>query len=58
MELTQTGPHTWLLATQFEANSFSPGHYALELQLRDMNAPKTSEAYVKGYVTVTEFDVH
>jgi len=57
VELTQTGPHTWLLVTQFEANSFGSGHYILELQLRDMNAPKTSEAYVKGYVTMTEFDV-
>jgi GWxTD domain-containing protein len=56
-ELTQTGPHTWLLATQFEPNSFRVGHYLLEVQLRDMNAPKTSDAYIKGYVAVTEFDV-
>jgi GWxTD domain-containing protein len=55
--LTQTGPHTWLVGTQFDANTFKPGHYTIELQLRDMNADKASEAYAKGYVSTAEFDV-
>lgn len=48
--LTQTGPHTWLIGTQFDANTFKPGHYALEVQLRDAKADK-------GYVNTVEFDV-
>ena len=55
--LQQTGPHTYLLATRFEPNSFSPGHYKLEITVKDMNAPKDSEAYMKGYVRNVEFDV-
>ena len=46
------GPHTWLVGTQFEANTFKPGHYGLELQLRDTKAEPA-----KDYVTKTEFDV-
>lgn len=57
VELTQTGPHTYLLATQFEPNSLSPGHYAIEVQLRDMKADKTTEAYTKGYLSKAEFEV-
>jgi hypothetical protein len=57
VELTQTGPHTYLLATQFEPNSLSPGHYAIEVQLRDMKADKTTDAYTKGYLSKAEFDV-
>jgi hypothetical protein len=57
VELAQTGPHTYLLATQFEPNALSPGHYSLEVQLRDMKADKASEAYTKGYQARTEFDV-
>ena len=49
--LTQTGPHTWLIGTQFEANTFKPGHYAIEVQLRDAKAPNAS------YVSTAEFDV-
>jgi GWxTD domain-containing protein len=55
--LMQTGPHTWLIGTQFDANTFKPGHYAIEMQVRDMNADKASEAYAKGYVGTAEFDV-
>jgi len=55
--LTQTGPHTWLVGTQFDANTFKPGHYSIEVQLRDMNADKASEAYAKGYVSTAEFNV-
>jgi GWxTD domain-containing protein len=55
--LTQTGPHTWLIGTQFDANTFKPGHYSIEVQLRDMKADKASEAYAKGYVSTAEFDV-
>ena len=57
VELSQTGPHTYLLATQFEPNSFSPGHYSLEVRIRDMNADKESAAYKTGYVETAEFDV-
>jgi GWxTD domain-containing protein len=57
VELSQTGPHTYLLATQFEANSLTPGHYSIELQLRDMKADKSSDAYAKGFAGKTEFDV-
>jgi GWxTD domain-containing protein len=57
VDLAQTGPHTYLLATQFEPNALSPGHYALEVQLRDMKADKTSEAFTKGYFAKAEFDV-
>ena len=55
--LTQTGPHTWLVGTQFDANTFKPGHYTIEVQLRDMKADKASEAFTKGYVGTAEFDV-
>jgi GWxTD domain-containing protein len=57
VELSQTGPHTYLLATQFDPNTFQPGHYALEVQLRDMKANKTSDAYTKGFAAKTEFEV-
>ena len=56
-DLQQSGPHTYVLATRFDPNTLRPGHYALELTLRDMNAPKDSSAYKKGYVSTTEFDV-
>lgn len=55
--LVQTGPHTWLIGTQFDANTFKPGHYAIEVQLRDMKADKGSDAFAKGYVSTAEFDV-
>ena len=53
VDLIQAGPHTWLVGTQFEANTFKPGHYGLELQLRDTKAEATKEPYL----TKTEFDV-
>ena len=55
--LTQTGPHTWLIGTQFDPNTFKPGHYAIEVQVRDLKADKASDAYTKGYVSTAEFDV-
>jgi GWxTD domain-containing protein len=55
--LQQTGPHTYLLATRFDANTLQPGHYKLDITVRDMNAPKDTEAYTKGYVRTVEFDV-
>ena len=57
VDLAQTGPHTYIVATQFEPNALSPGHYTLELFLRDMKAGKASEAFTKGYAAKTEFDV-
>jgi GWxTD domain-containing protein len=55
--LTQTGPHTWLIGTQFDPNTFKPGHYTIEVQLRDMKADRATDAFQKGYVSTAEFDV-
>ena len=57
VDLSQTGPHTYLLATQFEPNSLTPGHYTVEVTVRDMKADKTSDAYAKGFQRTAEFDV-
>jgi GWxTD domain-containing protein len=57
VDLSQTGPHTYLVGTQFEPGSLKPGHYTIEVTLRDMKADKTSEAYTKGYQGKAEFDV-
>lgn len=57
VDLSQTGPHTYILATQFEPNSLTPGHYTVDVTVRDMKADKTSDAYVKGYHNAAEFDV-
>lgn len=57
VDLSQTGPHTYLLATQFEPNSLPPGHYTVDVTVRDMKADKTSDAYTKGYSKTAEFDV-
>lgn len=56
IQLSQSGPHTYLLATQFDPLSFSPGRYALELRIRDTKADKESDAF-KGYVKSAEFEV-
>jgi hypothetical protein len=56
-DLQQTGPHTYLLATQFQPNTFTPGRYTLELTLRDLNAPQNGAAYLNGYVRTVEFEV-
>jgi GWxTD domain-containing protein len=56
VELTQTGPHTYLVANQFDAGAFPAGHYALEVTVRDANADKASDAY-KGTLLKSEFDV-
>lgn len=57
VQLTQTGPNTFLVGNTFEAETFPVGHYTLELQVRDMNAPDGSPLKTKGYVLTTEFDV-
>jgi GWxTD domain-containing protein len=49
-DLQQTGPHTYLLATRFDPNTLQPGHYNLELTLKDTIANKS-------YTTSTEFEV-
>ncbi|MCU1245314.1 MAG: hypothetical protein JWN02_1224 [Acidobacteria bacterium] len=54
---TQTGPHSYLIGTQFDANTFKPGHYLIEIQLRDMKADHATEAFTKGYARTVEFDV-
>jgi GWxTD domain-containing protein len=48
--LVRTGPNTWLIGNQFDPGTFKPGHYALELQVRDTISGKL-------YVEKTEFDV-
>ncbi|HEX6086577.1 MAG TPA: GWxTD domain-containing protein [Thermoanaerobaculia bacterium] len=57
VQLTQTGPNTFLVGTGFDPETFPAGHYSLELQVRDMNAPDGSVLKTKGYVLISEFDV-
>ena len=57
VQLTQTGPNTFLVGNAFEAETFPAGHYTLELQVRDMNAPDGDPMKTRGYVLSTEFDV-
>lgn len=56
-QLTQTGPNTFLIGAAFDPGSFKPGHYMVEVQVRDFNAPEGSELRTKGYVLTTEFDI-
>jgi GWxTD domain-containing protein len=53
VQLTQTGPNTFLVGNAFEPDTFPAGHYTIELQVRDLNAPPNSP----GYVLRNEFDV-
>jgi hypothetical protein len=55
--VTQTGPHTFLVGNAFDPETFPAGHYKVELQVRDMNAPEGSELRTKGYALTNEFDV-
>ena len=57
VQLTQTGPNTFLIGNAFDPETFPAGHYSLELQVRDMNAPDGSPLRSKGYVLTSEFDV-
>lgn len=56
-QLTQTGPHTFLIGTAFDPATFPAGRYTLELQVRDMNAPAGSELRTRGYVLRSDFEV-
>ncbi|HEX6086576.1 MAG TPA: GWxTD domain-containing protein [Thermoanaerobaculia bacterium] len=56
-QVTQTGPNTFLVGLSFDPDTFPAGHYNLELQVRDMNAPDGSPLRTKGYVLTSEFDV-
>ena len=56
-QLTQTGPNTFLLGVAFDPGTFKPGHYKVELQVRDFNAPEGNELRTKGYLLTNEFDV-
>lgn len=56
-QLTQTGPTSYLVGLNFPQDTFKPGHYTVELQLRDFNAPEGSDLRTKGYILKTEFDV-
>jgi GWxTD domain-containing protein len=55
--LTQTGPKSYLVGITFDPATFKAGHYAVELQLRDMNAPEGTDPRTKGSVVSAEFDV-
>ncbi|HUR80599.1 MAG TPA: GWxTD domain-containing protein [Thermoanaerobaculia bacterium] len=56
-QLTQTGPNTFLVGNAFDPETFPAGHYTLELQVRDMNAPDDSPLKKQGWVLTSEFDV-
>lgn len=56
-QVMQTGPNTFLIGATFDAANFKPGHYTIELQVRDFNAPEGSELRTKGWVLTSEFDV-
>lgn len=56
-QLTQTGPNSFLLGAAFDPGTFKPGHYKVELQVRDFNAPEGSDLRTKGYLLTQEFDV-
>jgi hypothetical protein len=45
------------VGTSFDPETFPAGHYSLELQVRDMNAPDGSPLKTRGYVLTSEFDV-
>jgi GWxTD domain-containing protein len=57
VQLTQTGPNTFLVGTAFDPETFPAGHYTLELQVRDMNAADGSDLRTKGYVLTNEFEI-
>lgn len=50
VQATQTGPNTFLIGNAFDPKTFPTGHYSIELQVRDMNAPDR-----KSYVLTSEF---
>ncbi|HVE72119.1 MAG TPA: GWxTD domain-containing protein [Thermoanaerobaculia bacterium] len=56
-QVTQTGPNTFLVGNSFDPETFPAGHYSLELQVRDMNAPDDSPLRKQGWVLKSEFDV-
>jgi len=57
VEPTQTGPKTFLIGLGFDPGSFKPGHYSVELQVREFNASEGSELRSQSYDLNTEFDV-
>lgn len=56
-QLVQTGPDSYLFGLTFDPGTFKPGHYTVEVQLRDFNAAEGSDLRTKGYVLKNEFDV-
>ena len=54
VQAMQTGPHTYLVGNQFEADTFKPGHYTMEVLIRDL---KADQATTQPYVLKTDFDV-
>jgi len=55
--LTQTGPHTFLVGPAFDPGTFEPGQYTIEVQLKDLNAPKEADGSIKSYTTRADFKV-
>lgn len=54
---TQTGPKTFLIGVGFDPGSFKPGHYHVELQVRELNAVEGGELRSQNYALTNEFDV-
>jgi GWxTD domain-containing protein len=55
--LTQTGPHTFLVGPAFDPGTFEPGQSQIEIQLKDLNAPKEADGSIKSYNARADFKV-
>jgi GWxTD domain-containing protein len=55
--LTQTGPHTFLVGPAFDPGTFEAGQYQIEVQLKDLNAPKEADGSIKSYTARADFKV-
>jgi GWxTD domain-containing protein len=55
--LTQTGPHTWMVGPAFDPGTFKPGQYTIEIQLKDLKAPKEADGSIKTYSVRSDFRV-
>jgi GWxTD domain-containing protein len=55
--LMQTGPHTFLVGPAFDPGTFEAGQYQIEVQLKDLNAPKEADGSIKTYTARADFKV-
>jgi len=55
--LMQTGPHTFLVGPAFDPGTFEAGQYTIEVQLKDLNAPKEADGSIKTYNLRADFKV-